>query len=565
MSLSFNTALIGQLVDHHLLTEHQVVDLKQGINNYRSLPQAMVEQGLISSEQFVSFCQQTFDVGYYDLSIVDLAMLPAISSSEKLVIEHQVLPVEQEEDYLVIATTDPTDISAQDDFEFNSGLPVRFVICDPIKLDNLINTLYPDEDEVIQTLNTENHELEEFEIESLDKSIKPTKVDAPIVLYVNKVLSDGIQRGASDIHFEPYQNDYRVRFRIDGVLVEASSPPSNLAPRVAARIKAISNMDIAEKRQPQDGRLKLKLSITKNIEFRVSTLPTVWGEKVVMRVLHNEAVTADLDNLGLESSQKDLFLEALNQPQGLILVTGPTGSGKSLSLYTGIQLLNTEQLNISTVEDPVEVHLKGVNQVQVNTKAGLSFVSVLRAFLRQDPDVLMVGEVRDLETADIAIKASQTGHLVMSTLHTNSAVETINRLVNMGIPAYNIASSVSLIMAQRLVRKLCEHCKVPDIYLPEHELIRQGFKPSQLAGAEIFQAQGCSKCNQGYKGRTGIFEVVKPDDTIRNIIVNQNDPVGLTALFEQQDIMTLRQSGLLKVLSGTTSLAEVNRVTSPRL
>ena len=565
MSLSFDSALIGQLVNHHLLTEHQLTNLKQGINNYRSLPQAMVEQGLISSDQFVSFCQRTFDVAYYDLSTVNLAELPTISHNEKLIVEHQVSPVEQSDDCLIIATTDPTDLSAQDDFEFNSGLPVRFVICDPIKLDNLINTLYPDEDDMIELLGTDTSDLDEFEIEYLDDNLTSSSQDAPIVLYVNKVLSDAIKKGASDIHFEPYQGEYRVRFRIDGVLIEASSPPTDLAQRVAARIKAISNMDIAEKRKPQDGRLKLNLSLNQNIEFRVSTLPTVWGEKVVMRVLQNEVTAVGLDNLGFDAEQKQLFVDALNQPQGLILVTGPTGCGKSLSLYTGLNLLNTEQLNISTVEDPVEVHLNGINQVQVNPKAGLTFAGALRAFLRQDPDVLMIGEIRDTDTADIAIKASQTGHLVLSTLHTNSAVETINRLINMGIPAYNLASSVSLIMAQRLVRKLCEHCKVPDIYLPKQELIRQGFQSEQLTNTVIYQAQGCAKCNHGYKGRTGIFEIVKPDEKFKHSIINQDNPIALSALFEHQEFTSLRQSGLHKVLAGVTSLAEVNRVTSNKL
>ncbi|NVK25372.1 MAG: type IV-A pilus assembly ATPase PilB [Gammaproteobacteria bacterium] len=563
MSLSFNSSLIGQLVDHHLLTEHQLINLKQALNNYRSLPQAMIEQGFVSCDQFISFCKNTFNIDYYDLNSVDLTELDEWVSSEKLIVEHQALPVEQHDDFLIVATCDPTDLSAQDDFEFNSGLPVRFVVCDPIKLDNLINTLFPDEDQYIKALEEQSENgIDDFEIESAHEDLDTASIDAPIVLYVNKVLVDAIRKGASDIHFEPYQDDYRVRFRIDGVLIEASCPPADLASRVAARIKAISNMDIAEKRKPQDGRLKLKLSITQSIEFRVSTLPTIWGEKVVMRLLQNQSTLASIDNLGFESSQKKLFVDVLQQPQGLILVTGPTGSGKSLTLYAGLNVLNTEHLNISTVEDPVEFHIKGINQVQVNNKAGLTFVSASRAFLRQDPDVLMVGEVRDLETAETVIKASQTGHLVLTTLHTNSAVATINRLTNMGVPAYNVASAISLIVAQRLVRKLCDHCKVPEIYIPDEELIRQGFKPEQLEGAVIYQAQGCSECNHGYKGRTGIFELVKPDDILRQNMANIDDPMTLAALFKQQEILTLREAGLNKVLLGITSLAEINRVSS---
>jgi type IV pilus assembly protein PilB len=375
------------------------------------------------------------------------------------------------------------------------------------------------------------------------------------------MLHDAIRKGASDLHFEPYEKSYRIRFRIDGILHEVASPPVALSMRLSARLKVMSRLDIAEKRVPQDGRIKLRLSQKKSIDFRVSSLPTLWGEKIVMRILDSDSAMLGIDILGYEAEQKQLYLNALAQPQGMILVTGPTGSGKTVSLYTGLNILNTEQTNISTAEDPVEINLPGINQVQVNPKAGLTFPMALKSFLRQDPDVIMVGEIRDLETAEIAIKAAQTGHLVLSTLHTNSAPETLTRLLNMGVPAYNVASSVTLIIAQRLARRLCSHCKVPE-ELPDAELLRQGFRPEQLAGLKLFKPVGCDYCTGGYKGRVGIYEVMPITAAIAQKIMQGANSLDIAQQAQLEKINNLRQSGLLKAASGLTSLAEVNRVTN---
>ena len=388
------------------------------------------------------------------------------------------------------------------------------------------------------------------------------KDDQPIVIYINKLLMDAIRKGASDLHFEPYEKTYRVRFRVDGILHEMGSPPSYLSSRLAARLKVMSKMDIAEKRIPQDGRIKLKVSAKKSIDFRVSSLPTLFGEKIVLRILDSSIAMMGIEMLGYEDDQRALYEENLQRPQGMILVTGPTGSGKTVSLYTGLNILNTEERNISTAEDPVEINLAGVNQVHINNKAGLNFSSALRAFLRQDPDVVMVGEIRDLETADIAIKAAQTGHLVLSTLHTNSAAETITRLVNMGVPGYNIASSVTLIIAQRLARRLCEHCKSPE-NIPTEELIKLGFTETQVATEPTFyKPVGCDKCSGGYKGRVGIYETMPISEAIGRAIMVGGNSIEISDIARSEGVNDLRQSGLLKALKGVTSLAEINRVTS---
>lgn len=560
MSLSFNTALTNKLLECNLLSEGQLSELKSCRELYKTMPVALVKEGVISAESLLSFCEKTFNVPRFDVTDLDLDLVFEPDSSEKLVLEHGVLPLSLDGQNLTLLTSDPSDRTAQDNFEFNSGLPSSFVVCDPIKLEKTIAQLYP-ETEDSDSLDDLDIDIEQVEIEGVGEGLSSFKADAPIVIYVNKVLTDAIKAGASDIHFEPYEDDYRVRFRIDGVLTEASHPPADLAPRLAARIKVIANMDIAEKRLPQDGRLKLRLSLSHIVEFRVSSLPTIWGEKIALRLLHSPSTTISLNKLGFEPEQKTLFEQALSEPQGLILVTGPTGSGKSLSLYTGLNLLNTDEKNISTAEDPVEIQLKGINQVQINSKAGLTFATALRAFLRQDPDVIMVGEIRDLETAEIAIKASQTGHLVLSTLHTNSATQTISRLVNMGVPSYNIISSLSLIMAQRLVRCLCPHCKKMEGKPPEQELLRQGFKPEQLDDLVLYKAVGCNKCSHGYKGRVGIFEVIKPTAELNKLILAQAEPDTINKLLLDEQALLLRQAGLLKVISGKTSLAELNRVT----
>jgi len=396
-----------------------------------------------------------------------------------------------------------------------------------------------------------------------DEEETPQGDEAPIVKYINKLLIDAIRMGASDLHFEPYEKSYRVRYRVDGVLRQIANPPLQLANRLASRLKVMSQMDISEKRVPQDGRIKLKLSKTKAIDFRVNSLPTLFGEKLVLRILDPSSAMLGIDALGYEEDQKALFLEALDKPQGMLLITGPTGSGKTVSLYTGLNILNTESSNISTAEDPVEINLEGINQVNVNPKVGLTFSAALKSFLRQDPDIIMVGEIRDLETAEIAIKAAQTGHMVMSTLHTNSAPETLTRLRNMGVPSFNIATSVNLVIAQRLARRLCPQCKIP-ADIPKQSLLEMGFTEQDLTHPDfqVFQPVGCTECREGYKGRVGIYEVMKVTPEISKIIMEVGNALEIAAASEKLGFNNLRRSGLKKVMQGVTSLQEVNRVTS---
>jgi len=394
-----------------------------------------------------------------------------------------------------------------------------------------------------------------------DTGIDAKGDDTPVVKFVNKVLVDAIRKGASDIHFEPYEDDYRVRLRIDGLLKMVARAPVKLNQRIAARLKVMAQLDIAEKRVPQDGRIKLNLSKSKQIDFRVSTLPTLFGEKVVLRILDGSAAKLGIDKLGYEAEQQKLFLEAIHKPYGMVLVTGPTGSGKTVSLYTALGILNDETRNISTAEDPVEIRLPGVNQVQQNNKRGMTFAAALRSFLRQDPDIIMVGEIRDLETAEIAIKAAQTGHMVLSTLHTNDAPQTIARLMNMGIAPYNITSSVTLVIAQRLARRLCNRCK-RRTDLPDHALLAEGFTQAQLdEGIELYEAVGCDECTEGYKGRTGLYQVMPMTDEIATIILAGGNALQIAEAAQAIGVKDLRQSALQKASKGVTSLAEINRVT----
>jgi type IV pilus assembly protein PilB len=413
-------------------------------------------------------------------------------------------------------------------------------------------------------LDTED--FENIDISSGDELGKEENTDSvdetPIVRFINKVLIDAIKQGASDIHFEPYEKNYRVRFRTDGILREVVRPPKNLSARMAARLKIMSQMDISERRVPQDGRIQMKLSRNRAIDFRVNTLPTLFGEKVVLRILDPSSAQMGIDALGYEEDQKEMYLHALSKPQGMILVTGPTGSGKTVSLYTGINLLNQPERNISTAEDPVEINMEGVNQVHVNAKVGLGFAEALRSFLRQDPDVIMVGEIRDLETAEIAIKAAQTGHLVLSTLHTNSAAETVTRLLNMGVPSFNLATSVNLIIAQRLARRLCKECSVPADDIPKEVLLEHGFTEEQLATANIRKAVGCERCTDGYKGRVGIYEVVRITPSIAQLILAHGNAMDIHKQARAEGFRDLHQSALIKVANGLTSLEEINRVTT---
>lgn len=531
-------------------------------HQYNSLADFLVTERLITAKALAEAAASMTMHSMLDLDFYDVDSVPEQERNEKLIRKHHVLPIGKKHRTLFLAVVDPTDMQPVEDFEFSTGLHAELIVVEYDKLQKLI-------DKVFDSTATDSFSNTDWDLASLgagdaddpEDSLKTETEDQPIIAFINKMLHDAIRKGASDLHFEPYEKSYRIRFRIDGILHEVAAPPVALAGRLSARLKVMSKLDIAEKRVPQDGRIKLKLSAKKSIDFRVSSLPTLWGEKIVMRILDSDSAMLGIDILGYEEVQKQLYLSALEQPQGMILVTGPTGSGKTVSLYTGLNILNTEETNISTAEDPVEINLPGINQVQVNPRAGLTFPSALKAFLRQDPDVIMVGEIRDLETAEIAIKAAQTGHLVMSTLHTNSAPETLTRLLNMGVPAYNVASSVTLIIAQRLARRLCNHCKKPEI-LPEAELLKQGFLPEQLPTLKLFKPIGCEYCTGGYKGRVGIYEVMPISANIAEKIMAGANSIDIAKQAQLEGVNNLRQSGLLKAAAGLTSLAEINRVTN---
>lgn len=525
----------------------------------------LVQNNVVPARAIAVAASEEFGTPLIELDSIAADALPKGLVNEKLVRKHRALPLFKRGTRLYIAVSDPTNLQALDEIKFNTGLSTEAIIADESKLDAAIDKYLESGETNFQGMG--DADLDDLDIEAGTDDNKAGDVtadaadDAPIVRFVNKILLDAIKMGASDIHFEPYEKAYRIRFRADGILREVARPPVNLASKFAARLKVMSQLDISERRVPQDGRIKLKLSKTRAIDFRVNTLPTLFGEKIVLRILDPESAKLGIDMLGYEDDQKQLFLSALDQPQGMILVTGPTGSGKTVSLYTGLNILNTPERNISTAEDPVEINLEGVNQVNMNNKVGLNFGTALRAFLRQDPDIVMVGEIRDLETAEIAVKAAQTGHLVLSTLHTNSAPETLTRLRNMGVPAFNIATSVSLIIAQRLARRLCKHCKKP-LDIPKDTLIAEGFKESEIGTFTVYGPIGCDKCVNGYKGRVGIYEVVKITDAISRIIMEDGNSIQIADAARGEGFNDLRASGLKKVKDGLTSLAEVNRVTT---
>lgn len=563
MAFNQQSILLRRLTQANLVDAALCTRLASEKNNqYNTLADFLINERLITAKALAEAAASMTMHSMLDLDYYDAESVPENERNEKLVRKHQVLPLGKKHRTLFLAVVDPTDMQPVEDFEFSTGMHAELIVVEHDKLQKLI-------DRVFDSTATDSFSNTDWDLAALgpteseegNDSLKTEAEDQPIIAFINKMLHDAIRRGASDLHFEPYEKTYRIRFRIDGILHEVAAPPVALAGRLSARLKVMSKLDIAEKRVPQDGRIKLKLSAKKSIDFRVSSLPTLWGEKIVMRILDSDSAMLGIDVLGYEASQKQLYLDALAQPQGMILVTGPTGSGKTVSLYTGLNILNTEETNISTAEDPVEINLPGINQVQVNPRAGLTFPSALKAFLRQDPDVIMVGEIRDLETAEIAIKAAQTGHLVLSTLHTNSAPETLTRLLNMGVPAYNVASSVSLIIAQRLARRLCPHCKKPE-QLPELELIKQGFTTDQLGSIKLFKPIGCDYCTGGYKGRVGIYEVMPISGKIAEIIMAGGNSLEIAKQAQLEGINNLRQSGLLKAAAGLTSLAEINRVTN---
>jgi len=523
----------------------------------------LVQRKLASSRDLAMVCAEEFGYPYFDLTAIDKETQPSELVSEKLIRQHNVLPLFKRGSRLYLAISDPTNQQALSDIQFNTGLMTDAVIVEDDKLHTAIDKFLDSPTGGLGDMA--DADLDDLDVQAVtdddNKDNGTDADDAPIVRFVNKMLLDAVRMGSSDLHFEPYEKTYRVRFRTDGILHEVAKPPQQLGVRIAARLKVMSSMDMAERRKPQDGRIKMKISKNKAIDFRVNTLPTLWGEKVVLRILDSESAKMGIDALGYEDDQKQMFMAALERPQGMILVTGPTGSGKTVSLYTGLNILNTMERNISTAEDPVEINLEGINQVNVNPKQGLDFAKALRAFLRQDPDIIMVGEIRDLETAEIAIKAAQTGHMVMSTLHTNSAAETLTRLRNMGVPSFNIATSVNLIIAQRLARRLCKVCAKP-MDIPRETLLEEGFPLERVdAGLTIFGPVGCENCKDGYKGRVGIYEVVKITPAMQRIIMEDGNSIQISDVAQSEGFRSLRQSALMKAEEGVTSLAEVNRVT----
>jgi type IV pilus assembly protein PilB len=528
----------------------------------------LVTSGAAQARDIAIAASSEFGVPLFDLDSVNLDLDTVKLVTDKLLAKHRVLPLFKRGKRLFLAVADPTNMHAIDEIKFQTGMGVEAVVVEDDKLQKAVDKAIEQVDTQMPGLSEEEGvDLESLEVsggdEVSDEKITRDDVDdAPIVRFVNKLMIDAIRRGASDIHFEPYEKIYRVRYRMDGILKEIAQPPVALAGKLAARLKVMSRLDIAERRVPQDGRIKMRLSKNRAIDFRVSTCPTLFGEKIVMRILDPSQASLGIDALGYEPFQKDLYMTSLAKPQGMILVTGPTGSGKTVSLYTGLHILNREDTNISTAEDPAEINLPGVNQVNVNPKVGLTFAAAMRAFLRQDPDVIMVGEIRDLETAEIAIKAAQTGHLVLSTLHTNDAPQTLTRLVDMGVKPYAIATSVSLIIAQRLARRLCSNCKQP-MDVPKEALLKEGFTEADVgAGMKLFAPKGCGNCTDGYKGRVGIYQVLPISDSIARIILAAGSAVEISDQAEKEGVWNLRRSGLEKVKAGLTSLEEVNSVTT---
>jgi type IV pilus assembly protein PilB len=526
----------------------------------------LVARGAANARDIAVAASHEFGVPLFDLDAVNLDLEVVRLVSDKLIAKHRVLPLFRRGKRLFLAVADPTNLHAIDEVRFGTSLGIETIVVEDDKLQKSIDKALEQVDNQMSALADEaDVDLESLDVggeEELDDKITRDDVeDAPIVRFVNKVMLDAIRRGASDIHFEPFEKFYRVRLRMDGVLKDIGQPPVQLAQKLSARLKVMSRLDIAERRIPQDGRIKMRLSKNRAIDFRVSTCPTLFGEKIVLRILDPAQAMLGIDSLGYEPFQKDLYQKYLAKPQGMILVTGPTGSGKTVSLYTGLNILNREDTNISTAEDPAEINLPGVNQVNVNPKVGLTFAAAMRAFLRQDPDVIMVGEIRDLETAEIAIKAAQTGHLVLSTLHTNDAPQTLTRMVDMGVKPYAIATSVSLIIAQRLARRLCGHCKQP-LDLPREALLKEGFTEADIStGLKIFGPKGCSNCTDGYKGRTGIYQVLPVTESIARIILGAGSAVEISKQAVKEGVWDLRRAGLEKVKNGLTSLEEVNSVT----
>lgn len=561
-----------RLVDDHLIEPQDLQVATTSAKTAKlSLVQYLCEKKLVSDTAIANSAAKEFGIPIYSLEHHNNDHIPKDIIDTKLLKKHQVMPLMQRGNRLFVAVADPTNHRALNEIQFQTGIAVEPVLALYSSITKALEKWLEtnaDQDigEVLGTID--DMHLDDLDMEAIDDDDKDSSEsngedEAPIVRFINKMLIDAIKLGASDIHFEPYEKSYRVRFRVDGILREMAKPPANLAQRLAARLKVMSRMDISERRIPQDGRVKLKLSKNKSIDFRVNTLPLQFGEKIVLRILDASSAKLGIDALGYEDDQKTLYMDALARPQGMILVTGPTGSGKTVSLYTGLNILNTAERNISTAEDPIEINMEGINQTQINMRVGLSFAEALRSFLRQDPDVVMVGEIRDLETAEIAIKAAQTGHLVMSTLHTNSAPETLTRLLNMGVPSFNVATSVNLIIAQRLGRKLCPQCRIAFDDIPDKILKDEGFEEIGIAREEftIFKAGDCPSCTNGYKGRVGVYETLKISPAISKIIMEGGSSLDILETALQEGFKTLRVSALRKAARGLISIEEANRIT----
>jgi len=561
------SGLPRRLVQEGVVAEDILLTALQEIKGQSSaLVAHLVTNELGDARQIAIAAAFEFGVPLLDLDAVELELDVIRLVDENLLTKHRVLPLLQRGKLLYVAVGDPTNLQALDEIKFQTTLRVEPVVVEQDKLEIRVGRALEAVDTTMASLEDEDLDLDNLDVSGGDEDpgeeITNADVeDAPVVRFVNKIMLDAIKRSASDIHFEPYEKYYRIRLRQDGVLTEVARPPVGLSTKVAARLKVMARLDIAERRIPQDGRIKMRLSKNRSIDFRVNTCPTLYGEKVVCRILDPSSATLGIDALGYEAPQKKLYTHNLMKPYGMILVTGPTGSGKTVSLYTGLNILNTDDRNISTAEDPAEINMPGVNQVNVNRKVGLTFASALRAFLRQDPDIIMVGEIRDLETAEIAIKAAQTGHLVLSTLHTNDAPKTLTRMVDMGVKPYAIASTVSLIIAQRLARRLCENCKEP-VDVPAEALLKEGFSQADIkSGINIWHGKGCNQCNGGYKGRVGIYQVMPVTETIGRIIMEDGNALQIADQAKKDGVPDLRASGLKKVRDGITSLEEINRVT----
>ena len=560
--------IVQTLINLELINEADISSLPlSGKSSAESLS-TLFESSVIASDTYIKEMSSRFGIPLVNLDSFDLTQIPADLIDFKLVERHLALPLYKRGKNLFVGVIDPTNKTALDEIKFYTGLQIVSV---QVELSALQNT-------IVNLQKSDGGSLEDFigdgdldldiaedddDLDKTDDTSGEEANEAPVVKYVNKLLVDAITQGASDIHIEPFEKELRIRFRVDGMLHQVSSQPSSIAPRVVARIKILARLDIAERRAPQDGRVKLKVSKTKAFDFRVNTLPTVYGEKVVMRLLDSSAANLDLNILGFTKEQLATYTNIVKRPYGMVLITGPTGSGKTVTLYSALNMLNDPSKNISTVEDPVEIQLVGITQVNINERANLGFAEALKAFLRQDPDILMLGEIRDLETAEIAIKSSQTGHMVLSTLHTNDAPATLTRLLNMGVPAFNVASAVQLIVAQRLARKLCNNCKV-EANLPDKVLLEAGFKQEEIGQLKIFTGdpKGCSTCTQGYKGRAGIFQVMPISENIKTIIMEGGTEQDIEKAAAEEGILDLRASGLLKIKEGITSLEEIERVTN---